>query len=763
MATYEFGPFRLDPAERLLLRGQQPISLKPKAFDLLVLLVERHGRLLTKRELMDALWPATSVEEGNLTHTISALRRALGDRRDGDQFIETVPTRGYRFVSAVREQPIDTAAQPDSPVAPAARGWGIRTPLSAVTVLVAVVAGGALWWLIGPPKGSAISADHILTRLTADASLTAYPAISPDGARVAYASDRGGENLDIWVQQIAGGDAIKLTQDPADDYEPAFSPDDTRIAFRSNREGGGIYMVSALGGEAKLIVPRGRRPRFSPDGQWLAYWVGHEHLLGQTYVVPVAGGQPRKVTVPVVAEDQPWNAVVSGPPWETRSPVWLPDGKRLLVVGGAEWWIAPLDGGPAITTGAVDILRAANLRTPAADVSAPLLVPEAWDSGGGEVIFSAVSGDSRNLWRMIVNPETGLAAGPPRRFTFGTEWEVQASNSGGARTAFASISRSSNLWWLSVDANTARVSGHLYRLTQEGRHLVRPDISLDGRILVYADEGSKGALRLRHLEDGTETNALDSDQNRYVPSLTGDGSRVLYTAGPDLRRLDRRSPEDFSIHTISASGSVPTTICAACGPGVSASAYSPTGDRVAYTTAEAVMQFDMNTRTAKRIAASRRPIPGTRDHQGVSEMRYSPDGRWLAFHTVDSDHRAVFLIDVTRTDGTDAEWIPAIAEPSTSDARVAWSPDGNLLYFVSDRDGFRCIWAQRLESGTKRPVDRPFAVYHSHQTSRRIHHAVGRVGLAVARDKIVVALEELRGNVWMLEPRVSASGQPARD
>jgi DNA-binding winged helix-turn-helix (wHTH) protein len=71
---YEFGPFRLDPAERLLARGGQPVALTPKAFDLLVYLVQRPGRLAEKRELMAALWPDTVVEEANLAYTVSALR-----------------------------------------------------------------------------------------------------------------------------------------------------------------------------------------------------------------------------------------------------------------------------------------------------------------------------------------------------------------------------------------------------------------------------------------------------------------------------------------------------------------------------------------------------------------------------------------------------------------------------------------------------------------------------------------------------------------
>ena len=100
-SAHEFGSYRLDSAERLLLRGGEHVSLTPKAFDLLVYLVEHAGRLVTKQELMNALWPDTFVEDSNLTFTVSALRKALGDNQDGAQYIQTVPTRGYRFVAPV--------------------------------------------------------------------------------------------------------------------------------------------------------------------------------------------------------------------------------------------------------------------------------------------------------------------------------------------------------------------------------------------------------------------------------------------------------------------------------------------------------------------------------------------------------------------------------------------------------------------------------------------------------------------------------------
>jgi TolB-like protein/DNA-binding winged helix-turn-helix (wHTH) protein/Tfp pilus assembly protein PilF len=100
---YEFGPFRLDAAEHLLLRDGEAVPLTPKAFDLLLALVERHGHLVEKDELMKKVWPDTFVEETNLTSNISQLRKALGDGENGERYIETAPKRGYRFVAGVRE------------------------------------------------------------------------------------------------------------------------------------------------------------------------------------------------------------------------------------------------------------------------------------------------------------------------------------------------------------------------------------------------------------------------------------------------------------------------------------------------------------------------------------------------------------------------------------------------------------------------------------------------------------------------------------
>jgi TolB-like protein/DNA-binding winged helix-turn-helix (wHTH) protein len=149
--VYDFGAFHLDAAERLLLRDGRPVSLPPKAFDLLCDLVRHAGHLREKQPLMEVLWPDTFVEEANLTYTVSALRKALGDSRDAPVYIETVPTKGYRFVGDVRTPvppaPIVAPDRVPSPSPPPGRWW--RSNVLSATILtllsVALVVAGLTW------------------------------------------------------------------------------------------------------------------------------------------------------------------------------------------------------------------------------------------------------------------------------------------------------------------------------------------------------------------------------------------------------------------------------------------------------------------------------------------------------------------------------------------------------------------------------------------------------------------------------------------
>ncbi|MEO8726353.1 MAG: winged helix-turn-helix domain-containing protein [Acidobacteriaceae bacterium] len=113
--SYNFGDFRVDPAKRLLLRRDDdgPVPLTPKAFDTLLHLVEHQGEVVTKEELMRAIWPDTIVEENNLNQNISALRRVLGESRGQNRYIVTIPGRGYRFTSPITGSPQAPRQEPD--------------------------------------------------------------------------------------------------------------------------------------------------------------------------------------------------------------------------------------------------------------------------------------------------------------------------------------------------------------------------------------------------------------------------------------------------------------------------------------------------------------------------------------------------------------------------------------------------------------------------------------------------------------------------
>jgi TolB-like protein/tetratricopeptide (TPR) repeat protein len=109
--SYEFGPFRVDPRERQLIRNGEVVPLRPKVFDILLLLVQNSGHVLTKDDVMRHIWSNTAVEEGNISRTISTLRTVLGDDPGKQRYIETIPWRGYRFIASVREVLVQEAVK----------------------------------------------------------------------------------------------------------------------------------------------------------------------------------------------------------------------------------------------------------------------------------------------------------------------------------------------------------------------------------------------------------------------------------------------------------------------------------------------------------------------------------------------------------------------------------------------------------------------------------------------------------------------------
>src|SRR6185295_13673504 len=173
---YEFGRFSVNTAERVLLRDGEIVPLTPKVFEILITLVESSGQVVSKDGLMKRVWPDSFVEEGNLTQNISLLRKALGEGQNGNQFIETVARRGYRFTQPVRELtetdhhpplntngvPISSAHRVESDGRPASQGWfGNLKRHRAVAVaglLVLTLAAAAIVYFTGgsgkPANGS---------------------------------------------------------------------------------------------------------------------------------------------------------------------------------------------------------------------------------------------------------------------------------------------------------------------------------------------------------------------------------------------------------------------------------------------------------------------------------------------------------------------------------------------------------------------------------------------------------------------------------
>jgi serine/threonine protein kinase len=594
--------------------------------------------------------------------------------------------------------------------------------LSALILLVPVVAV-ITWWLTRSPKPAPIPT---LTRLTWDSGLTTDPALSPDGKLLAYASDRSGEgHLDIYVQQNGGGEPLRLTRGSGDKDEPAFSPDGTTIAFHSEQDSG-IYLVSTLGGPARKLAPDGQRPQFSPDGNWIAYWAGfidgarlNVRDSARIYVVATAGGVPRRLQPDFVA------AVF---------PIWSPDGEHLLFLGnpentahpeeGVDWWVTPLSAGPAIKTGVLGATRRARL-SGELQVYPWVLVAPAWEPDGKGLVFSARSGDTTNLWWIGISPKTWKVTGPPQRLTSGATWEESpsvVSGSGGTiRIAFASVSDNLSIWSLPIRPNEGKILGAPERLTHEGADDFFPALSRDGNRMVFVSSRSRSQeVWMRDLRTGEDSVLTASRSVKYLPRFSADGSRVSFSESPS-----------WNVYIVPATGGAPEMVREGGGE---ATCWSPDGKRIIGNTVPGrAWVLDVASRRNNDLLVTR---------DWVATDGFSPDGRWVSFADITSGHS--YIAPAREGPVAESEWI------DVTDRGETWSPDGNVLYTASTRDGHLCVWARRVNPATETPVGAPFAVFHSHNARLSID-PTDRRGLDVAGGRMVFSMGERTGNIWMAE------------
>lgn len=346
---YVFAGFRLDPLRRMLLKEGQPVSLNPKAFDVLLTLVERRAEVLSKDDLLSAVWPEQIVEENNLTVHVSALRKALGDQKGSHQFIVTIPGRGYRFIADVKSDDLsdtlvlerhsvthitvenhEEALEPLSARALQAVATKSRSrTIFAATVGIILVAGASLfaYRYFNGKRAIAAFSQFEIKRQTATGHVL-MSVISPDGRYVTFAQSEP-EGQSLWLRQIPTGSQTRIiVPQPIEYWGLTFTPDSNYIyatTFEKSQADPVLSKIRVLGDMTERVpVVTNVGVSFSPDGQRMAYAVSSSSAGGSILWTAKADGSDQKFVA--MQKDPNYFAM------QSNTVAWSPDGETIACV-----------------------------------------------------------------------------------------------------------------------------------------------------------------------------------------------------------------------------------------------------------------------------------------------------------------------------------------------------------------------------------------------------------------------------------------------
>ncbi len=715
---YRWEDFVLDVDAYRLERNAVPLALEPKAFNLLLLLIESPGHVFTKQEIFERLWPGTAVTDHALTRVVAQLRRVLGDDARDGRYIETVPTRGYRWIPKVE-------AYDEAPQTPA-RAITPAKPLGAwaVACVVAIVFGVVAWTERGgrtEPIDLHAALPRDLARplqLTTNAGLDIHPSFSPQGDAVAFASDRSG-TFELYVRALSGTAAeVKLTGDGQHNVQPAWSPDGSLMAFHSHGRGG-IWVMPARGGPARQLAAEGSHPAWSADGRRIAFQSDET-----SDVTPSAFGAQSGATIKIVNADGSGERqlTTAGQPLGGHaSPAWTRDGRfvAFTVFEGAfnnGVWLASVDTG---------------------DVT-PLLKGV---RGLYELAFAPddsaiyVAGGDPFITRIPFDPRAGAALGEHELLPVpGVSGVRGLTVTPGGHLGFAGLSISSQVWAQPIAPDGSGHGAARALTTDTSRRNSQPVVSPDGSRVAYVSTRGGEPPNVWVVDiDGTNSAQLTTnDSPDMKPYWFPDGQRIAFLSsrqnGMGVWSID---PETRREEPVVRLDGLADQVRSAVNGIIAEPSLSRSLKQVALaviTPPHAKRQIFLSATAALDPRAVSDPS------EWVGYPAWSSDDRHLAVEVKDGSSTHAGVLDVQTgalrrlTNQRGQTWVRS------------WSPDGKRIAAAFFRDGrwdLRWVDAANGATGVITPPSAPNIYVRYPEWSPR-------------GDVVVFERGELRGNVWML-------------
>jgi Tol biopolymer transport system component len=287
-----------------------------------------------------------------------------------------------------------------------------------------------------------------------------------------------------------------------------------------------------------------------------------------------------------------------------------------------------------------------------------------------------------------------------------------------------------------IDWNAAKPLGAPAKLIRDAVNRNSPSLATDGGRLVYISEMlGQFSLRSRDMTTGAEKILLQQSTDLRA-RISPDGSTIAYN-------LSSAREGEITIYLAPASGGESRKLCDTCGLLYN---WTPDGKSLTFRSGSP-MKFSVVD-----IASGQQRVLISNPKYHIHGVEYSPDGRWLAFHyaPVLGSPRAIYLVPLRDSQAApEGEWIAIMDRPGAH-TRPWWSPDGNVIYFLSTAGGKLEIWAQRLQPATKRPISEPFRIYSPFGERYSIRTGTW-FGPGIGPRSVIFPVDESTGNIWLAE------------